>query len=353
MTGFHRAPSESKLLPVRITLAAAAALLAFATAAQPNALVANTDQTDGTAFNRAFLAQSFVTGSNPAGYTVSEIRIWLLIGSWYDTSLKLREDAGGTPGDELATFVNPAEPSTNTLSAFAAPPATTLAPDTTYWVSVNEGVDYKPWYLLAASDAETAEAGWSIGDSYKYRYRDTRAWSDGTESLSMGIHGAARALAPGDPVTAELTSAPAGHNGGRFTVRLTLGEEVAGPRLRVGARHPGHGRGRRGRASLSGVAAVKPQMECRSRPRVAGDGHHGRDCIGTDRDGRPPGSGRRADNGAGAVAVGGGRPRDRGRHGPFRRDAGPRRDRYGDSSLRDRRRHGGGPGRTTPRRRAR
>ena len=56
-----------------------------------------------------FQAQSFETGANENGYTVSEVYIWLGDALGKSTSVKIRQDDGGEPatGDPVATLVNP------------------------------------------------------------------------------------------------------------------------------------------------------------------------------------------------------------------------------------------------------
>ena len=110
-------------------------------------------------------AQSFVTGASAGGFTISEVEIRLLSGGGSNTRVRIREDNGsGEPatGDPVATLTNPATLTVG-LKTFTAPPGTTLAPEKTYWISVNEvgGVAL----AVTTSDDETGETGWSIGDT--------------------------------------------------------------------------------------------------------------------------------------------------------------------------------------------
>ena len=76
--------------------------------APPPTLVSNTHLTWNNG-SSSFQAQSFVTGANTDGYTVSEVDIYLSTGAGRGTSVKIREDDGGEPatGDPVATLTNP------------------------------------------------------------------------------------------------------------------------------------------------------------------------------------------------------------------------------------------------------
>ena len=82
-------------------------------------LVSNTDQTSiGSSAN--FHAQSFETGAAADGYTVSEVDVYLVSGSGRSTSVSIREDDGGEPGDLVATLTNPGTLTANSLNTFTA-----------------------------------------------------------------------------------------------------------------------------------------------------------------------------------------------------------------------------------------
>ena len=104
-------------------------------------------------------AQAFDTGAHAAGYTVSEVQLWILRGSaTTETSVKIREDDDGEPGDLVATLTNPEMFSGDSLHTFTAPEGTTLNASTTYWISVNEGIfGLVANYRRTNSDGETGE----------------------------------------------------------------------------------------------------------------------------------------------------------------------------------------------------
>ena len=147
-------------------------------------------------------AQSLVTGSNAGGYAVSAVQIRLKSVSGKTTVVKIKEDNNGEPGDLVATLTNPASLSANKINTFTAPPGTTFAASTTYWITRGEGMTFA---ITAATD-ETGEPGWSIGDSRLYRTSETLPWFTSTQSsLMIAIKGAAIGAASDDATLSALT----------------------------------------------------------------------------------------------------------------------------------------------------
>ena len=135
-------------------------------------------------------AQSFVTGASAGGFTISEVEIRLLSGGGSNTRVTIREDNGsGEPAtaDPVATLTNPATLTSNSLNTFTAPPGTTLAPEKTYWISVNEGGGVA--LAVTASNNETGETGWSIGDTRLSRNSASENWRTESTSLMIEIRG--------------------------------------------------------------------------------------------------------------------------------------------------------------------
>ena len=129
-------------------------------------LVSNTAESR-TANSDGGLAQSFTTGGNTGGYTLSEVRI--RVRATGPTSMKIFEDSSGLPGSELATLTNPSSIAANSLNTFTAPSGTTLAANTTYWVYVSKGLfSGGAEFRLVASDSETGLTGWTIGNGAKF-----------------------------------------------------------------------------------------------------------------------------------------------------------------------------------------
>ena len=155
----------------------------------PVVLVSNTAET-AVGGSSNFLAQSFETGANATGYTVTEVEIRVSTALSRSTSLKIREDDGGEPGALVATFMNPVSLTNQSLNTFTAPANTTLEASTTYWISVNEGVSSNRVSFSATSaDDETGEMGWSIGDDRLWRASETSNWAADSVNLVLAIKG--------------------------------------------------------------------------------------------------------------------------------------------------------------------
>ena len=181
-------------------LAAAAALIALicavliTTQVQAQAVttfVSNTSET-GTVNSSGTHAQSFRTGPNPDGYTITEIQIRL--GQFESgrnaSAVKIHENNGSEPGNEVATLTNPTNRLHEQLNAFTTPANTTLDPSTTYWIVVNDGVAVNTtWHLaLTPADDETGETGWNIGNGRLWRVSGS-TWNTSTSSLIIAIKG--------------------------------------------------------------------------------------------------------------------------------------------------------------------
>ena len=230
-TGLRRAePGRPGRLGVRplaarvltaVLLAAFAALLALSAQAQTTAitLVSNTGEIVGAGSSN-FGAQSFETGSNADGYTVSEVDIHLGTAANKSTTVKIREDDGSDePGALVATPNNPATLTNSGLNTFTAPADTTLAADTTYWISVNEGSSNRASFITTSGNGQTGEPGWSIGNQRLWRSSEGEGWAT-SHDLSFLI--AIKGTAPTDVKlvlsTSTLTVGEAGS--GTFTVKL-------------------------------------------------------------------------------------------------------------------------------------
>ena len=156
----------------------------------PTSLVSNTHLSVG-GFNNLLQAQSFETGANLDGYTVSEVDIRTSDTSGSSTSVRIRKNnADNEPGDLVATLANPTSLTDDSLNTFTAPAGTTLAASTTYWITTNEEISSnKAQFALTNSDDETGEPDWTIGDDYLWKSRETNSWSTNSRSLLMTIKG--------------------------------------------------------------------------------------------------------------------------------------------------------------------
>ncbi len=156
--------------------------------AQSTTLVSNTAQTQSGTTN-SFGAQSFATGSQ--GATVSEIQVQLLEAAADDASVsvKIRENnSDDEPGDLVATFTNPSTIVTG-LNTFTAPANTTLAANTTYWVTIHEGISPRHTISRTSSDDQTGESGWTLGDGRLFRNSESHNWSTSSTTIRMAVVG--------------------------------------------------------------------------------------------------------------------------------------------------------------------
>ena len=154
-------------------------------------LVSNASETRSGSENGAH-AQSFRTGTNPDGYTITEVQIHL--GTHQLTTnvaiAKIHENNSGEPGNDIATLTNSTTLLADSLNTFTAPAGTTLEPSTTYWVVVNDGVQNSTTWRLALTlaNGETGETSWDIGNNRLGRASGT-TWNTSTESLIMVVKG--------------------------------------------------------------------------------------------------------------------------------------------------------------------
>ena len=164
----------------------------FAVTNNTDALVSNTHLTPGGPTDK-YEAQSFETGGNTGGYTISAVHIRVdFVFANSNTSVKIRENNDSNqPGELVATLANPTSLTTESLNTFLAQDTITLDPRTTYWISVNEGISTSNTAVfgITAGNEETGEPGWSIGDGRLWRDRETHSWSTDSKSLLMTIKG--------------------------------------------------------------------------------------------------------------------------------------------------------------------
>ena len=173
------------------------------------ALVSNVGQTAGTGFGPLGsndVAQSFRTGPNATGYTLTSIELRLNSALSTDTpTVKLY--SGSANGTEVATFTGPSMLDASGARNYTFTPSSPvhLGMSTTYWV-VAEGNTGNARWLLTPSTSEdaTPAMGWGIGDAYEVRTASS------TGSFVFDIAAAAQIRVNGTTVaTAPSTTAPA------------------------------------------------------------------------------------------------------------------------------------------------
>ena len=199
-----------------LTSAATAAV----TAAAPTTYISNINQGNDSNYQTTQLrAQSFTTGSQAGGYTVTHVDI----GSDDDqgdsfSAAIYTTNSSGHPVSEVAALTPPSSFAAGALT-FTAPANTTLAASTTYSVRIVNSSSSDPARLdTTTSNDEDADAasGWSIGDNAHQKTSPTSgSWTAHIASIRIAIKG--RTPATGAPTisgTAEvgqtLTAATSG-----------------------------------------------------------------------------------------------------------------------------------------------
>ena len=165
-----------------------------AQAVDTHVLVSNTGQPKKSTFAHTPHAQRFVTGAAADEFIISEVQIQLAVAAGKDTTITIKENTtSDRPGNLVATLTNPATLTSNSLNTFTAPAGTTLAANTSYWITVNEGFTEQDGvsFPITDSNAQTGEAGWSIDDRFLWKIAHTTSWYVAQESLLIAIRGTA------------------------------------------------------------------------------------------------------------------------------------------------------------------
>ena len=223
-----------------VRASALAGLVALASLASPAAaqmvetLVTNITATSG--FITDYYAQGFVTGSNTKRYTLTSVGIAIagIVGANDTTTVKIRKNKVNNGENEpdnrnsglVATLMNPSRLSAGTAS-FTAPANTTLDPNTRYWITTSEGVDYDSIisFSVVFDDSERGVTGWSIDNAGLFRTSEQVGWStSGTKSMMIIIKG----IVVGPTVTSILRQSPTAlrTNADTLTWRVTFSEAV-------------------------------------------------------------------------------------------------------------------------------
>ena len=191
--GFGAKPSRA-VAPARHGAAAflvvVAGLCAVSTAAQAQRLtsfVSNTGTTQELGVVNGIEAQNFKTGANADGYTVSDVRIQLGNATGAQTRVRIRENnTSSRPGELVAKLTNPGTLTSNRLNRFTAPADTRLDPETTYWITVSEGIPRSSRVTLPTTadlDQTGATTLWRIGNTRLSKVIDSGGWDIATTPL--------------------------------------------------------------------------------------------------------------------------------------------------------------------------
>ena len=184
------------------------------TVTRPRILVSSTGQTSGGstetgnhAGSQTKHAQKFTTGSNPAGYTLDEVRIY--IGSNGNAAapvITVNSGSGNNPGAVLYPMTNPATITDAATNTFTAPSGATLEADTSYFVVMeNSNTNDDPNALyqvgITTSNGEdsTGLSDWDIDDTGR---TGTPGWSATSGNVAFRIQ--VRGTVDVDPDAATL-----------------------------------------------------------------------------------------------------------------------------------------------------
>ena len=156
-----------------LTSAATATVTAATVTPVSGVLVSNVGQTpfDFVELNLLDAAQSFTTGDNATGYTLTSIELRFDSSASTDTpTVKLY--SGSTNGTEEATLIGPAMLDADTTKnyAFTSSSTVTLGMSTTYWVVAEANTGSVRWIdTHSPSEDATPAAHWTIADGREDR----------------------------------------------------------------------------------------------------------------------------------------------------------------------------------------
>ena len=248
-SGHLRSLATQAACGVLVVIAAAVALPAQAQA-QAQVLVSNVGQANfgGAELHEFDLAQTFTTGSNSAGYTLTSVELDMEANADYSTAftVSLHSNNSGTPGANLGTLSNPTPISTNGVYAFTTR-GIGLSADTTYFVVIDSmgsiNASYRFFTKNTNSDNQDpgSASGWSIGDGSLYRDRDSSgSWTSFGNSKKIRVNGI-RNPTPGAPETPAAPSIGATEGLNSSLDVGWLEPANAGPDVNYDLRYQGNG----------------------------------------------------------------------------------------------------------------
>ena len=134
------------------------------TAQTVQTLVSNTGQSGG--FTISISGMKITTGSSPA--TLTDMRLFVATGN-ANTVVRIRAGNTTNPtGTIIATLNNPSTFTNSALNTFTAPAGITLEANTTYFLSLNDGVTNtanQAEFGFTSGHDQTGVTGWSIADN--------------------------------------------------------------------------------------------------------------------------------------------------------------------------------------------
>ena len=139
-------------------------------------------------------AQQFKTGSHRHGYTLSDLRVFIVTqttGTEVSVSIHSADSSGDRidPGSRLYTFDSPSTIVSSSLNTFTAPANATLEPDTDYFVTFEAPTGTYIMERTASGQEHAAQAdGWTI---YRFYHTDISDddWRGIFNALRIEING--------------------------------------------------------------------------------------------------------------------------------------------------------------------
>ena len=139
-------------------------------------------------------AQSFTTGANTSGYTLSSIGVSLNSATSTaatDLTAKVQENSAGEPGSDVCTLTGSAAYAVG-VNAFDAPANCNLSANTTYFFVLTYSTGTFTLDNTSSGDEDTgSNTNWSIGDDSLNYDSGTSSWNTVTNSLLIDVQGTA------------------------------------------------------------------------------------------------------------------------------------------------------------------
>ena len=159
-----------------------------------DSLVKNTGQTAASTTlslgSGEVRAQSFTTGANPSGYTLSSIGVGLgsaTSTAATDLTAKVQENSAGEPGSDVCTLTGSAAYAAG-VNAFNAPANCNLSANTTYFFVVTYSAGTFALDNTSSGDEDVGSGtNWSIGDDSLEQ--SGSSWNTVTNSLLIDVKG--------------------------------------------------------------------------------------------------------------------------------------------------------------------
>ena len=218
-------------------------------------LVTNLSESRNTGQAGSIQAQRFTTGSNPEGYALTSVELWLRASSGRTSTndhvqIWTHNNNTSRPRSLLAALDRPTNFTDDAANGFTVTDDSpiVLRPNTSYWVVVNNEVDetgdrIQPANTTPDADSSPGDPGWSIADERYSRAAPGDDWTSITASLSMRIVGRAAGVTTLSSLTVngdggELLVLNPKFAAGRSTFKVGAASDETKVRVRVTTTDP-------------------------------------------------------------------------------------------------------------------